>query len=668
MKLYQVHTITKKQLKIIIVFISLTCFLIYSNSLKNEFALDDNYVTSTSDKTPHSRVQQGIKGIPEIFSTHYIESRQQNFEYRPVVLTTFAIEYDFFGINPHISHFINLLFYTLSCIMLFIVLIKLLTHYNIIFPILITFLFIAHPIHTEVVNNLKSRDELLSFLFGISALYFFIKNVENIKPINIIFGIFFLSLALLSKKTAVLFFILIPLTLYFFASIKPKKLILFSLTPIISFLIFKILKFFLLEESIQLRAYAFFENPLFYINNFWERIPVALYTAGYYLKLFIYPHPLSSYYGYNIIPMANWSNIIVWVSMLFHISLTIIALIKLPQKKIISYGILIYLIGIFPFTNLFTPVVGIIGERFVYFASLGFCISISYLILTLFKIEYYNKEIHFKYLNSYFKTSCIILLSLYSIKSFSRNPAWKNELTLFRHDVKNFEKSCNLNYILANALSKEIALTQNETTKNLLIKEAKVHFKKTAELMSKGLKEYPNDFTTQNNLATIYVDIFNDTKSAQPIFKKVIELNPKNVEGQYNYGYCYEKRNLPDSAIYWYENMLSKKIKYLPAYQRLYELHFQKQAYKKAIESSKKAIEIYPEKVALYINVGNAYMYEKDTLSGLDYFEKAAAIPPLDYVLLQNVSNVFKVVGNEQKAKEYAEKSRIVMPKNSTIH
>ena len=114
--------------------------------------------------------------------------------------------------------------------------------------------------------------------------------------------------------------------------------------------------------------------------------------------------------------------------------------------------------------------------------------------------------------------------------------------------------------------------------------------------------------------------------------------------------------------------MLSKKIEYLPAYQRLYELHFQKQAYKKAIESSKKAIEIYPEKVALYINVGNAYMYEKDTLSGLDYFEKAAAIPPLDYVLLQNVSNVFKVVGNEQKAKEYAEKSRIVMPKNSTIH
>ena len=100
MKLYQVHTITKKQLKIIIVFISLACLLIYGNSLKNEFALDDNYVTATSDKTPHPRVQQGIKGIPEIFSSHYIESRQQNFEYRPVVLTTFAIEYEFFGINP----------------------------------------------------------------------------------------------------------------------------------------------------------------------------------------------------------------------------------------------------------------------------------------------------------------------------------------------------------------------------------------------------------------------------------------------------------------------------------------------------------------------------------------------------------------------------------------
>ena len=97
----------------------------------------------------------GARGIPEIFTSRYIESNQQNFEYRPMVLTTFAIEYQFFGSNPQISHFVNVSIYALTCVLLFVILFGLLSSYHFIFPLLITFLFIAHPIHTEVVNNLK---------------------------------------------------------------------------------------------------------------------------------------------------------------------------------------------------------------------------------------------------------------------------------------------------------------------------------------------------------------------------------------------------------------------------------------------------------------------------------------------------------------------------------
>ncbi|PJC61609.1 MAG: hypothetical protein CO022_08925 [Flavobacteriales bacterium CG_4_9_14_0_2_um_filter_32_27] len=256
------------------------------------------------------------------------------------------------------------------------------------------------------------------------------------------------------------------------------------------------------------------------------------------------------------------------------------------------------------------------------------------------------------------------MLLTYSIKVITRNPVWKDELTLFRNDVQKFENSCNLNYILANALTSEIKKTTNIHQKNKLINEAKSHYKKTTELMNEGLKKYSNDYTSLNNLATIYVDVFNDPISAQTYFKKVITINPDVKEGYFNYGYCYEKRNLPDSAIYWYEEMLSKKVVYFQAYQRLHDLYFNDKAYKKAIKSNKKAIELFPEKVALYINVGNAYMLSGDTISGLAYFEKATEIPPLDYVLLQNVANVFKTIGNNFKAKQYEEKSRMIMRQN----
>ena len=641
-------------------------FLLYGNSIKNDYALDDNFVTATSSHEPNPRVQKGVNGIFEIFTSHYVESDQQSFEYRPLVLTSFALEYQFFGSNPHISHFINVLLYAVTCILLFMILFVLLSNYHILFPLLITFLFMVHPIHTEVVNNLKSRDELLSFLFGISSLYFFLKNAYYSKLKFIFLGLLFLLLALLSKQTAVLFFALIPLTLYFFTSIKIKRILLYIGLPLISFIGYQALKFLLLEEPITNRVFVFFENPLFFETDVLRRIPFAFYTAGYYLKLFLIPHPLSCYYGYNTIPYANWSSVFVWGSLFFHVFIGVYALLKLPQKSIISYGIFIYLLGVLPFANLITPVVGIVGERFVYFASLGFCISLAYLLFIVFKEDVESKNQKSKNFKPLFKITCLVLLSVYSIKITSRNPVWKDKLTLFRNDVSSFENSCNLNYIIANALVGQINKTTNTEEKNKLINEAKLHYKKTAELMSEGLKVYPEDYTTLNNLATIYVDVFNDATLAQPFFKKVITLNPANKEGQFNYGYCYEKRNIPDSAIFWYEKMLSEKVRYFPAYQRLHDLYYINKSYEKIILSNKKAIKLFPEKVALYINVGNAYMLNGDTISGLTYFEDAAAIPPLDYVLLQNIANVFMATKDTLKAISYEEKSKKLMA--GTVH
>lgn len=83
----------KKQNKMIVLSIILLCFFLYGNSIKNNYSLDDNYVTVTSNQHQNPRIQKGIKGIPEIFTSHYVQSNQQSFEYRPIVLTTFALEY-----------------------------------------------------------------------------------------------------------------------------------------------------------------------------------------------------------------------------------------------------------------------------------------------------------------------------------------------------------------------------------------------------------------------------------------------------------------------------------------------------------------------------------------------------------------------------------------------
>ena len=99
--------------------------------------------------------------------------------------------------------------------MLLLVLMQLFPSRNPAFSFLISLVFITHPIHTEVVANLKSRDEILSFLNTFVTLYFAFRYSLKRKRKDLIWGIIFFYLALLSKETAAVGIVLIPLFLFY---------------------------------------------------------------------------------------------------------------------------------------------------------------------------------------------------------------------------------------------------------------------------------------------------------------------------------------------------------------------------------------------------------------------------------------------------------------------
>ncbi len=142
--------------------ILILAYVLYGNTIGHYYNLDDVFVIQKN-----TQVQQGIKAIPEIFSSRYFENKQAKFGYRPLAKATYAIEVSIFGVNPHVSHFINVLLYA---IMVFITLILLKRIFSedikmfLIWMILLIWMF--HPIHTEVVASLKNREEILYFLFG----------------------------------------------------------------------------------------------------------------------------------------------------------------------------------------------------------------------------------------------------------------------------------------------------------------------------------------------------------------------------------------------------------------------------------------------------------------------------------------------------------------------
>ncbi|MDF2436579.1 MAG: tetratricopeptide repeat protein [Bacteroidota bacterium] len=628
----------RKPVFIILLFV----FLLYGNAIKNNFSLDDDFVTSTYDH-PNKRIEKGIKGIPELFLSRYVETDQQSFSYRPLVLVTFAIEYEFFGINPYVSHFINILLYGFLCVLLYKMLLKVFQETDHRILLFIILLFAAHPVHTEVVDSLKNRDELLSFFMGICCVNFMLKAYESSPVRNIILSVIFFCMALITKETFPVLLPFILLTIYTFKKPNSKQILITGFCLLGITIFFVLVRQFLIPEESQVRTFVFTENPLFYDHSLASRIPASLFILLFYLKLMVFPFPLSAYYGYNTVPIAGWAEPMVWISLLLHLAMLFFGIRYYKRYKILSYGLLAYLLAILPYSNLLRPGVGIVAERYSLAASFGFSIFLPILILFIFNRG--MKSITPFKITKQSVLFASVLIVFFSFRTFSRNNDWKDIKTLFKRDLEYYPNSYNLHYIYANAISREIPKQTNLDVKNDLRSEALTHYSEVARIVESGLAKAPSDYISRNNLGTIYVNYLNQPKRAVPLFEEAIRLNPAYAEAYYNLGFCYEKLNQSDSAAANYEAAIKLNDHYIDAYKRLDAIYQDKHLFSEAIAAGEKAIKSFPANAELYINVGNAQLSNKDTVNGIINFEKAVNAEPRNVNLKQQIFSFFQSIG-----------------------
>ena len=144
--------------------------ILYLPSLGHGFVLDDPLVT-----TLNAYVQKGFAGLGDIFTHSYRAgssvSTDSEYMYRPLSVAMFAIEWGIAPKTAGIHHFMNVLWYALSVGLLFLTLRKMLGERFALLAFGASLLFAVHPLHTEVVANIKSRDEIMSFFFSALTLY-----------------------------------------------------------------------------------------------------------------------------------------------------------------------------------------------------------------------------------------------------------------------------------------------------------------------------------------------------------------------------------------------------------------------------------------------------------------------------------------------------------------
>jgi tetratricopeptide (TPR) repeat protein len=630
--------------KYIYIFFFFLAFLLYGNTILNKYAVDDGQVAD------NELVAKGIKAIPEIFASRYV-TEQGNIgttssDYRPVVKTTFAIEYQLWGQKPGRSHVVNILIYWIISVVLFRLLQRLLADYNILFTFLITVLFMAHPIHTEVVASLKNRDEMLAFLCGIGTLSLMLSYVRKRKWYYLVFAVPVFITGYLSKSSILPFVILIPMTIWFFTKNPGKVTMIFALVLLILFMIAQFGPRLYLPDP--QRVNLFIENPLFGEKNIIVRIGTGMVALLYYIRLLLFPHPLLYYYGYDMVPVVGMFNLVALFSLIIHAGLLIIALRNIRSRSVISFAILWYLIAVSMYSNILFPVVGIIGERFVFTASLGFIIGITWIVFTIFKTDpkllTIEMDARLKIL-----TLVFLLLVPMTAQTISRNRDWRNLYDLYRSDIRYLNNSVKANIDYAGMLMNTVYQDEN------FLRHGAVNQFKYQVIVShfrRALTLYPDNYKTTNDLGTVYLFIGKNYDSAVYFLQKAIQLDSTMQPAWVNLGMAYREKKEYEKAISCYEHILRVNPNQIKAVFALANVYNDMGQFERAVRMNEEVMRKYPDLEMPYINIGNYHMLRRDTATAVSYWEKAAAIRP-SFELCVQLNGLYLKKGDRQKADYY---------------
>lgn len=559
-----------------------TC-LIYSNTLWNKYAIDDAIVLTENNYT-----KKGFDGIKDLMTHDAFEgffgergsTLIQGGRYRPLSLVTFAIEYEFWGLNPGYSHAVNVLMFALTCVLIFYLLSLLAGKqsdkpFYLTWPFIAALLYAAHPIHTEAVANIKGRDEIIAMLLSIAALIFSIKYVKTNKISDLLIGVVIYCLALLSKENSITFLAIVPLSYYFFTDASKKQFITGVAAYLIPALLFMVIRSKFAPTGILQESTEVLNNP-FALATTEQRYATIVLTWLYYIKLLFIPFPLSHDYYYNEIPYVSFTSLKTILSIIINVGLAIYGIMLLRRKSVLSFGILFYFITFSIVSNLLFTVGVLMNERFIFMPSLGFCIALAYLL-----VQQLDK-------NKLTVNTALVLLigvsAIFSLKTFTRNAAWETNFTLLKTDVKSSPNSSKAHTTYGGLLVEESDKEPDSLKRKEMLRESIDNIHAAIDiyptnsdawlLLGNATYKFNRDYNTAidaylkaykykggGNVESLYNIAIVQMENNMPVLAKenLLKANairPNQYKCIFNIAEAYSKANIPDSAIIWYKQAL----------------------------------------------------------------------------------------------------------------
>ncbi|MDX2280583.1 MAG: tetratricopeptide repeat protein [Saprospiraceae bacterium] len=593
-------------------------FILYANTFGYDFCLDD-----FSAIKENWVVKGGLKNLGIIFSTEYRYGAwaSPGSLYRPLSLAMFAFEWQLAPDNPGFYHMMNAVYYGISGWVFWITWRRILAQYPVALTAIAVLVFMALPVHSEVVANIKSRDEIMSLMFASLALYSIWRHFEKDSAGWLITAMACYAAALFSKESAITFLAIIPLTIWFFTDKPLSKIAQIGALLLIPAGLFLLIRHQVLAAQSYNEIYSPLDNFIVAAPNTASRFASAFMMCFEYLKVLIFPISLVSDRGFPQLRPVGFDNWEALLGFFLYGAMFVWAVLNLKKKHFLSYAILIYLIAFSLFSNVLLVIGTSYGERLLYMPSLGFALAIAYGISRFFKIDENNNLFNPNGKGSVIWGIACVIIAGYALRTLVRNPAWENSASLYNADIIQSPNSAKLNY--HNGLEQVKTGMDEKTgvvTDSTWVLKGIGSYNKAIELFP----EYHDAFGSRG-LAYFRLNKFDQ---AYTDYLTSLKHRPNDAKVLSNLGFIYFMRNQFDKAEEVYRKSIQYDPRFIDARRNLGAILAMKKQFPAAIEQWQEGLKYEPRNATLLFYVGSAYRDMGQPEKAQTWFEQAYAIDP----------------------------------------
>ena len=663
----------------------LVSVLMFLNIIQNDFIWDDNLLIKDN------RYIRDCQNISLFFTPHYWNQLHPfPGRYRPLRTVSLAMDYHFWKLNPAGYLATNIFLHAVNVVLVFWLVLIIADKgsgwpgekiagrgfFNAAFA---TALFFAvHPVHTESINFVKNRSELLAFAFSLAAFLLFIRQItfnSRMARWLLIPGAWLcFTAAVLSKETA----LVLPGALVLYAGCfltgAERKNALIQIVPYGAIA----LGYLWFTQTFITPAEpppAGFSVP----ENIGQQVLTVIKTIGIYFKILLVPFPLNIDHAFMIPGAMLESGIL--LSLLMLLMAGALAVWSFRRSGVVFFALCWLALTLLPAANIVYLASRPIAEQRLYMPSLGFCLMLGYGMERLS----FTKTVKPLPLKMFLVSGflMVIITGFYSIVTVRRNFEWRDPITLYSKTLAVNPESSRIHHNLAKELSAAkradqarhhylIALSLDPNcveihsdfgaflSDNGRVEEAAGHF-------MTALRFKPNFAPAHNNLGKL---LFESGKTEKAIhhFSLAVNAEPDNATYQNHLGMALFEAGLTEEAVFRYLQALRIEPDNAGVHNNLGIALGELGRFEEAIGHFLTAVRLAPDRTRALNNLGVA-------LVGAGHIEERIRRLPADLLAKRDLARVYNSIGNvylklgqTDKATRYFNQDRILMPDKDTIY